>query len=177
MINQPSSPEETGKRAHENGFVIAGEMDAYGDVHRDNVFDGYGIRVAAAVAYMTSAVALLLLNNALALTFPFTFTVLIIQALFTVFLSGIIVLFLWKYHNTPPYIFSWKEVLQFLPVVVFFVLILVSGFEVLKFVSLVTFIALRYLTCFTSWIGEILLLGKPFQWELIPSLSIIVAGA
>lgn len=154
---------------------LPGDADARKKA-RGNAVDNYSSRILAAAAYMVSAVTLLLLNKALAITFPFTFTVLIIQSLFTIVLNGTIVLVLWRYYGIKPYIFSWSELFQFLPVVAFFLLILFTGFEVLKFVSVITFVSLRYLSCFTSFFGEVLLLGKPFQWQLVPSLFVIVTG-
>lgn len=134
------------------------------------------LQLFASVGYFVSAVALLLLNKAVILHYPFTLFVVFLQCVVTVLLNLGVIWYQTASKDTKPKWLSKSELVQFLPIVAFFLLILVSGLEVFKYVSVVTFVALRYLGCLTTYLGDVVFLRRPFEWQVLPSLIIIIIG-
>jgi len=136
----------------------------------------YGVDILASLSFLVASVALILLHKAIAIVYPYTFTVVILQGLVTIMMNAAVMIYEYYALGVKLYIFNLPELVQFLPVAGFFLVILITGFECLKYISVMTFIALRSLSCWTSYFGEITLLGRPFRWQVLPSLMIIAIG-
>lgn len=139
--------------------------------------DSTAFQVFAAFAFMTSAMSLLLLNKAIMHFYPYTFTVIFLQDAITCLLALAILWYQSNKNGVFPKTLTIHDFMLFLPAMCFFLLTLVTGLEVFKYISVVTFIALRYTTCYFSYFGELFLLGRKSQNLYLISLVLIGIGA